>query len=79
MPAFRCCTNFPLLDDRRGEWGAKSPADRRAVHRSGLAALAGLDGVFDLDLFWHIIGITTDGFAHLVHLPNLAGSAAMAN
>jgi hypothetical protein len=36
-----------------------------------LAALAGLEGVFELDLFWHVTGITTDAFAHLVHLPNL--------
>ncbi|MCW5557780.1 MAG: hypothetical protein KIT22_08110 [Verrucomicrobiae bacterium] len=38
---------------------------------AGLAALAGLDGVSDLDLFWHVKGITTDGFAHLAQLPNL--------
>ena len=38
----------------------------------GLASLAGLDGVCDLDLFWHVTGITTDGFAVLPQLPNLA-------
>jgi ankyrin repeat protein len=38
---------------------------------AGLASLAGLEGVFELDLFWHVTGITTDAFAHLVHLPNL--------
>jgi hypothetical protein len=37
----------------------------------GLAGLTGLEGVFDLDLFWHVTGITSDGFAHLVGLPNL--------
>jgi hypothetical protein len=37
----------------------------------GLAGLAGLEGVYELDLFWHVSGITADGFAHLVHLPNL--------
>ena len=37
----------------------------------GLASLAGLEGVFELDLFWHVTGITTDAFAHLVQLPNL--------
>ncbi|HEY2019393.1 MAG TPA: hypothetical protein VGH38_38055 [Bryobacteraceae bacterium] len=37
----------------------------------GLAGLAGLEGVFELDLFWHVSGITADGFAHLVQLPNL--------
>ncbi|HEV8129730.1 MAG TPA: hypothetical protein VGQ81_00640, partial [Acidobacteriota bacterium] len=37
----------------------------------GLASLAGLEGVYALDLFWHVTGITSDGFAVLVHLPNL--------
>ena len=37
----------------------------------GLASLAGLEGVVELDLFWHVKGITSDGFAHLVHLPHL--------
>ena len=37
----------------------------------GLASLAGLDGVSDLDLFWHVTGITTDAFAVLPHLLNL--------
>jgi hypothetical protein len=38
----------------------------------GLASLAGLDGVFSLDLFWHVTGITSDGFEVLPHLPHLA-------
>jgi hypothetical protein len=38
---------------------------------AGLAALAGLDGVSELDLFRHVDHITTDGFAHLLSLPNL--------
>jgi hypothetical protein len=42
----------------------------------GLARLAGLGGVFSLDLFWHVTGITSDGFAHLVELPNLGSFAA---
>jgi hypothetical protein len=37
----------------------------------GLASLAGLDGVFALDLFWHVTGITSDGFEVLAKLPNL--------
>jgi len=41
------------------------------VGDAGLAGLAGLDGVVDLDLFWHVAGTTPDGFAHLIHLPNL--------
>lgn len=43
---------------------------------NGLASLAGLDGVFELDLFWHVTGITSDGFAHLVNLPNLGALGA---
>jgi hypothetical protein len=43
---------------------------------AGLASLAGLEGVFDLDLFWHVTGITSDGMAHLVALPNLASLGA---
>ena len=42
----------------------------------GLASLAGLDGVFELDLFWHVTGITTAGFAHLVNLRNLGALGA---
>jgi ankyrin repeat protein len=38
---------------------------------AGLASLSGLVGLHDLDLFWHVTGITSDGFAHLVALPNL--------
>jgi hypothetical protein len=38
---------------------------------AGLAGLAGLEGVGELDLFWHVTGLTADAFASLVHLPNL--------
>jgi hypothetical protein len=38
----------------------------------GLAGLAGLEGVFELDLFWHVSGVTGDGFACLAEMPNLA-------
>lgn len=61
--------NFPLLKTAEGE-GGRLLIDGPFTN-AGLAALAGLDGVFDLDLFWHVDHITTDGFAHLVHLPNL--------
>ena len=37
----------------------------------GLASLAGLDGVFALDLFWHVTGITTDGFEVLPQMRHL--------
>jgi hypothetical protein len=38
---------------------------------TGIAALAGLDGLFALDLFWHVTGITSDAFAALAALGNL--------
>jgi hypothetical protein len=61
--------NFPLLKTAGAE-GARLLIDGPFTN-AGLAALAGLDGVFDLDLFWHVSRITTDGFAHLLHMPNL--------
>lgn len=42
----------------------------------GLSTLAGLDGLSELDLFWHVTGITADGFAHLLRLPNLESLGA---
>jgi hypothetical protein len=62
--------NFPLLKTADGE-GARLLIDGPFTN-AGLAALAGLDGILDLDLFWHVDHITTDGFAHLLHLHNLA-------
>jgi len=61
--------NFPLLETADSE-GARLLIDGPFTN-SGLGALASLGGVFELDLFWHVDHITTDGFAHLVHLPNL--------
>lgn len=61
--------NFPLLKVADGE-GARLLIDGPFTN-AGLAVLAGLDGVFELDLFWHVNRITSDGFAHLIHLPNL--------
>jgi len=37
----------------------------------GLANVAGLEGVFAFDLFWHVTAITSDGFEVLTRLPNL--------
>lgn len=37
----------------------------------GLAPIAELESVLDLDLFWHVDGITPAGFAHLARMPNL--------
>ncbi len=38
---------------------------------SGLAQLAGLDGLFGLTFFWHCPAFTAAGLAPLAHLPNL--------
>ena len=77
--------NFPMLKD----WhGGEITSDARDIANAGqllidgpftnkgLSGLAGLEGVFDLDLFWHVTGITSEGFAHLVNLPNLASLGA---
>jgi hypothetical protein len=66
--------NFPLLKSAH-EDGARLLIDGPFTN-DGLAGLAGLDGVLELDLFWHVTGITSDGFAHLVHLPNLSALGA---
>jgi hypothetical protein len=42
----------------------------------GLASLGGLEGVADLDLFWHVSGITSDGLASLQGMPNLLSLGA---
>ena len=62
--------NFPQLKVWNGE-GAKLLIDG-PFSDAGLAGLAGLEGVFELDLFWHVSGITAAGFAHLPGMPNLA-------
>lgn len=61
--------HFPLLKTADAE-GASLMIDGRFTN-AGLAGLVGLDGVFELNLFWHIRLITSDGFAHLAKLPNL--------
>ncbi|HKD05548.1 MAG TPA: hypothetical protein VKB79_06570 [Bryobacteraceae bacterium] len=60
--------NFPLLKSAEGQ--AKLLIDGPFTN-AGFAALRDLDGLFELDLFWHVNRITTDSFAHLVHLLNL--------
>jgi hypothetical protein len=60
--------NFALLKSADGH--AKLLIDGPFTN-DALAKLIELDGVFELDLFWHVNRITTDGFAHLVHLRNL--------
>jgi hypothetical protein len=76
---------FPMLKEWHGgeipaEAGDIANAGRLLVDgpftNRGLARLAGLEGVFDLDLFWHVTGITSEGFAHLTDLPNLLSLGA---
>ena len=43
---------------------------------AGFAALAGLEGIADLDLFWHVTELTTHAFAQLATLPNLVSLGA---
>jgi len=77
--------NFPRLKEWRG--GEIDPAAKDIpgagrllidgpFTNKGLSGLAGLDGVFDLDLFWHVSGITSDGFVHLIDLANLRSLGA---
>lgn len=61
--------NFPLLKTYTGE-RAKLLLDGPFTN-AGLQALEGLEAALELDLFWHIDRVTTDGFAHLLKLPNL--------
>ena len=79
--------DFPLLKEWRGGDVASATQESLAelaghllidgpFTDEGLARLAGLAGVFSLDLFWHCTGITAAGFAHLVGLPNLRAFAA---
>jgi hypothetical protein len=68
--------NFPLLKKDSGiELFGRLLIDGPFT-TEGLASLAGLEGVYDLDLFWHVTGITSDGFAHLINLPNLRALGA---
>lgn len=42
----------------------------------GLAGLEGLEGIADLDLFWHVTNLTAKGFAALAGLPHLMSLGA---
>jgi ankyrin repeat protein len=61
--------NFPLMK-RWHAGGARLLIDGPFTD-AGLAGIVGLEGVEDLDLFWHVDHVTAEGFAHLVRLPNL--------
>ena len=71
--------NFPMLK----KWHTDNNPREASVNvthllidgpftNQGLASLAGLDGISELDLFWHATAITSDGFAYLTQLPNLS-------
>ena len=65
--------NFPLL--REWDGGPDEKAPRLMIDGpftdAGLANLAGLRGVRELDLFRHVKQVTAAGFAHLVRMPNI--------
>jgi hypothetical protein len=73
--------NFPLFREWHGgeiDPDAKEPPPNAGrllldgpITNDGLATLAGLEGIFDFDLFWHVTEVTAEGFTHLVRLPNL--------
>ena len=71
--------DFPMLKGWQGEFPSSGSHQDAGAHllidgpftNNGLATMAGLEGVWELDLFWHVTGITSAGFAGLVHLPNL--------
>jgi hypothetical protein len=71
----RLLHNFPRFKTWHGEENTRLLIDGPFTN-AGLASLAGLGGVSDLDLFWHVTGITSDAFAHLAALPNLASLGA---
>ena len=46
---------------------------------AGFAALAGLDGIFGLGVFWHIANLTANGLKVLAKLPNLGALGCEGN
>jgi len=71
----RLLHNFPRLKTWQGDESTRLLIDGPFTN-AGLASLPGLAGIFDLDLFWHVTRITSDGFAHLAGLPNLGSIGA---
>jgi hypothetical protein len=71
----RLLHNFPRFAVWQGDEDTRLLIDGPFTN-AGLARLAGLEGVADLDLFWHVSGISSDGFAHLAGLPNLQSLGA---
>jgi hypothetical protein len=71
----RLLQNFPRFKSWHSDESTRLLIDGPFTN-TGLASLDGLEGIFDLDLFWHVTGITSDGFAHLAGLPNLGSLGA---
>jgi hypothetical protein len=71
----RLLHNFPRFKTWQGDESTRLLIDGPFTN-TGLASLASLEGIFDLDLFWHVTGITSAGFAHLAGLPNLGSLGA---
>ena len=46
---------------------------------AGFAALAGLDGIFGLGVFWHVANLTANGLKPLARLPNLGALGCEGN
>ncbi|HEX2843606.1 MAG TPA: hypothetical protein VHP64_00015 [Candidatus Limnocylindria bacterium] len=61
--------------DERRPGGARLLVDGPFTN-SGFAHIAALEGLADLDLFWHVTGLTSDAFAHLTRLPHLESLGA---
>jgi hypothetical protein len=70
LAALREIPRFRLADRSSGERGPRLLIDGPFTDE-GVAHLAALEGIVDLDLFWHVTGITSQAFAHLARLPNL--------
>lgn len=66
----RLLHNVPRFKTRQDDGSTRLLIDGPFTN-AGLAGMAGLEGIAELDLFWHVTGITSDGFAHLAGLPNL--------
>jgi hypothetical protein len=71
----RLLQNFPRFKTWQGDESTRLLIDGPFTN-TGLAGLAGLEGIFDLDLFWHVTGITSAGFVHLAGLPHLGSLGA---
>jgi hypothetical protein len=71
----RLLQNFPRFKTWQGDQSTRLLIDGPFTN-TGLESLAGLEGIFDLDLFWHVTRITSAGFAHLAGLPHLGSLGA---